>query len=223
VDVHIDRQPGVGGDVRRPPHIDEKAIFRFRSRPVWAFRAGAIGAEGFRLPGIRPAFSRQRGLPALVADRGGGIGNSEESFDGAVVQPADRARFCPYHKCVPILRQGGFSSETDYASRNSQAQCAHNLPPDAASEDGQYGRQLRLSQVAGSTALNGRPSLGEQVLLNRDLGDLGERHNKNVCSIEHEFALPHGMGAIGITADCRCIGANVPLGSTAPIEFQWLD
>jgi hypothetical protein len=40
----------------------------------------------------------------------------------------------PHHKRAPILRQGGFSSETDCASRNSQAQCAHNSPPDAASK-----------------------------------------------------------------------------------------
>ncbi len=129
MDEHIDRQPGVGGDVRRPPHIDEEAIFRFRSRAVCAFRGGAIGAEGFRLPDILPAFSRLRGAPALVADRGGGIGNSEESFDGAVVHAADRTRFCPHHKPVPILRQGRFSGKTEHAGRNSQAQCTHNSPP----------------------------------------------------------------------------------------------
>ena len=84
MDEHIDRQPGVGEDVRWPPHIDEEAIFRFRSRAVCAFRGGAIGAEGFRLPDILPGLNRLRRAPALVANRGGGIGNSEESFDGAV-------------------------------------------------------------------------------------------------------------------------------------------
>ena len=135
VDEHIDRQLGVGGDVRRPPHIDEEAIFRFRSRAVRAFRGGAIGAEGFRLPDVVPAFRRLRWAPALVADRGCAIGNSEESVDGAVVHAADRTRLRPHHKRAPILRQGGFSSETDCASRNSQAQCAHNSPPDAASKN----------------------------------------------------------------------------------------
>jgi hypothetical protein len=106
-----------------------------RSWPVCAFRGGAIGAEGFRLPDILPAFSRLRGQPALVANRGSGIGNSEESFDGAVVRAADRTRFRRHDKRVPILRQGSFSSKTDCASRNSQAQCAHNSPPDAAFED----------------------------------------------------------------------------------------
>ena len=135
VDEHIDRQLGVGGDVRRPPHIDEEAIFRFRSRAVRAFRGGAIGTEGFRLPGVIPALRRLRWAPALVADRRRAIGNSEESVDCAVVHAADRTRFCPHHKPVPILRQGGFSSETDCARHNSQAQCAHNSPPDAASEE----------------------------------------------------------------------------------------
>ena len=186
VDEHIDRQPSVGRDVRRPPHIDEEAIFRFRSRAVRAFRGGTIGAEGFRLPNVVPAFRRLRWAPALVADRGRAIGNSEESIDCAVVHAADRARFCPHHKCVPILRQGGFSSDTDYASRKSQAKCTHNSPPDAASEDGQYGRYWRLSQVAGSIAsrrAEWTPVADEQVLLNRDLGDV-ERHYRNVCSGE---------------------------------------
>ena len=135
VDEHIDRQLGVGGDVRRPPHVDEEAIFRFRSRAVRAFRGGAIGAERFRLPDVVPAFRRLRWAPAFVADRGRAIGNSEESVDCAVVHAADRTRLRPHHKRAPILRQGGFSSETDCASRNSQAQCAHNSPPDAASKN----------------------------------------------------------------------------------------
>ena len=122
VDEHIDRQPGVGGDVRRPPHIDEEAIFRFRSRAVCAFRGGAIGAEGFRVSDILPAFSWLRGAPALVDDRGSGIGNSEESFDGAVVRAADRTGLRGHDKRVPILRQGGFRGKTDQAGRNSQAQ-----------------------------------------------------------------------------------------------------
>src|SRR5271165_3752644 len=79
VDEYIDRQPSVGGDVRRPPHIDEEAIFRFRSRAVRAFRGGAIGAEGFRLPDVVPAFRRLRRAPALVADRGRAVGNSEST------------------------------------------------------------------------------------------------------------------------------------------------
>src|SRR3984957_4225077 len=135
VDKHIDRQLGVGGDVRRPPHVDEEAIFRFRSGAVRAFRGAAIGPEGFRLPDVVPAFRGLRWAPALVADRGRAVGNSEESFDCAVVHAADRTRFRPYHKPVLILRPGGFSSETDCASCNSQAQCAHNSPPDAASKN----------------------------------------------------------------------------------------
>lgn len=44
---HIDRQLGVGGDVRRPPHVDEEAIFRFRSRAVWTRGGGAIRSKAF--------------------------------------------------------------------------------------------------------------------------------------------------------------------------------
>jgi hypothetical protein len=46
------------------------------------------------------------------------------------VHAANRTRFRPRHKPVPILGQRGFPEKTDYASRNSQAQCAHNSPPD---------------------------------------------------------------------------------------------
>jgi hypothetical protein len=119
VDEHIDRQPGVGRDGRRPPHIDEEAIFRFRSRAVCAFRGGAVSAEDFRLPDILPAFGRLRRAPALVADRGGGIGNSEESVDGTVAHAADRTRFRPRHKPVQILRHGRFPGKTDHAGHSS--------------------------------------------------------------------------------------------------------
>jgi hypothetical protein len=135
VDEHIDGQLGVDGDVRRPPHIDEEAIFRFRSRAVSAFRGCAIGPEGFRLSDVSPAFRRPRWAPALVADRGRAVGNSEESVDCAVVQATDRARLRRNHGPAPILRQGVSSGETDCVSRNSQAQCAHNSPPDAASKN----------------------------------------------------------------------------------------
>src|SRR5580704_12855729 len=139
VDERIDRQPGVGGDVRRPPHIDEEAIFRFRSRTIRAFRGGAIGAEGFRLPDIVPAFGRLRGTPTSVTDRRGGIGNSEKSFDGTFVYAADRTRFCRRHRPIPILRRRRFRAKTyREGRRNSQAKCTHNSPPDAASENGQY-------------------------------------------------------------------------------------
>ena len=150
VDEHIDRQPGVSADVRRPPHIDEEAIFRFRSRAVCAFRGGAIGAEGFRLPDVLPAFSRLRGAPALVTDRGGGIGNSEEGFDGAVVRSADRTRFRRHEKPVPILRQGRFPGKTDDAGRSSQAQCSHNSSPVFCRIPAALPRRLNFRSSAGS-------------------------------------------------------------------------
>jgi hypothetical protein len=80
------------------------------------------------------------------------------------VHAPDWARFCPHHKCVPILRQGYFSSETDCASRKSKAKCAHNSPPVAASQHGQYasnGGFLKLPVLWCPDALNGRLSLAE--------------------------------------------------------------
>ena len=40
---------------------------------------------------------------------------------------------------------------------------------------------LKLPVLSRPDALNGHPSLGEQALLNWDLGDL-ERHKRKVCS-----------------------------------------
>jgi hypothetical protein len=150
VDEHIDRQSGVGGDVRRSPHIDEEAIFRFRSWAVCAFRGGAVGAEGFRLPHILPASSRLRGAPAPVADRGRGIGNSEESVDGAAAHAPDRTRFRPRHKPVRVLRDGRFPGKTDHAGGKSQAQCTHNSPPVLLSNTGGVARRLNFWSPAGS-------------------------------------------------------------------------
>jgi hypothetical protein len=62
------------------------------------------------------------------------------------VHSADQTRFRPHHKPVPILRQGRFPRRTDHACCNSQAQCAHNSPPDAASGHDEYGRYGGLTQ-----------------------------------------------------------------------------
>jgi hypothetical protein len=48
---------------------------------------------------------------------------------GVVAHAADRTRFCPRHKPVPILREGRFPGKTDHAGGKSQPQRTHNSPP----------------------------------------------------------------------------------------------